>query len=370
MKDKFKTKMQGIDTIVSIPQYYINYNLNKLLDSRTGRRNDVTGKEETISLKDIALHNKAEDTWLRGKLAAAWVQLHVPEAHRKIAYVLEMASGTMEYIENTVKVKIDISKWKIALLVDLDLANLNQSDAPQAVKDAINNLKEGMFTIKQLFMNFQNANMASWSSTFTSLPESVSPFVKAKLGDFLNEYIKQIKHAKANILGYSIEVNNPGGIRSEKPTFVPTKLDFKINKYGPSIDADLDTVQFLLMNDNRPFPAAADYAPWSGNWIVPEDDKNSVYGNMAISKKCFIDEFLCPTLAKYVNITTKLQNWDEGLGPKMTQELGGKFQPIKEGALFRSYANSTSLHVMGYGMVKSNMILEIRLNCMCVQKFQ
>lgn len=350
IKTKLDTKMQGIDTIISLSQYYINYNLKQLFNSKIKRKDDRTGQEKEISLKELELYNEEEDTWLRGKLKSASIEIYVPNAPTRVIFILEMQDGTMEYNQRRERMTINIEGWKIGFEVDMNLEKLDESDVPQEVKDSAKNLGSGAYTIKQLFMDFQNAGMASWSEKYTQIPSNASSTAKQKLGEFINVYLDQIKKEKAHILGYSIEVNNPGRSEDVVATFAPQKLNFRTNQYranglseSESLRSSLDTLNFHIMTDKkRNFPS--NLLEWSGNWVEPGDSRESSYGTMAIAKSLFVDKFLLiNVLPRLINLNIKLENRQNSIEPKISKQPFIKlFDTTADGGTYSYSSNSIS----------------------------
>lgn len=92
-----------------------------------------------------------------------------------------------------------------------------------------------MFSIRQLFMDFQNANLANWDTSSTTVPPlaqvvdldnngnpipgttqvvniSTDPSSNSYFVLYMNEYMKQTQQNGHHILGYTIAVNNPNNV--------------------------------------------------------------------------------------------------------------------------------------------------------------
>jgi hypothetical protein len=333
--DKLSTIMQGVDTIVAMPQWYINYNLNNLLQNGTTTTGD--------SLKNVSL-TIGENSWLNGILSQIWTNVYVPESVSKVKFILKFASGTMDYYDLSkvppVKETADITDLQFGFDVDLSYADVTDNQTlPADVKDRaeklITSLGTGAFSIKQLLMDFQNAVLSEYDSSITLFPSNFPASAVGAFPTYLNTYLSQLEQAGGNILGYAVKVDNPGQTPDPIATFPPTNLEFVTNQYRPNenpqpsdLQPDLDTVNFLMMTAGNNFPPNP--KPWWGNFVIPNDDNNGWYGSLAMANELFVKQFLLPHLAPLVNTYWQLTDANDTLNPSYTLQSGA-FTPTTDG---------------------------------------
>jgi len=323
--------MQGVDTLIAFPQWYINYNLNKLLnDKKPG--NPI--KEVHITLGDFQLNGNVQDIW---------INVHVTGSDYKIKFILSFSKGTMDYkdLVSSKSMQVNIDGLQVGFDVDLSYEDLenNQTvpdDVKKQVEKLINYFGAGAVTIQQLLMDFQNAVLSQYDPTVTKFPTTMDSSAKAMFALYLQTYIFTLQQTGGNILGYAIKIDNPGSHPDPVATFPPTSLHFITNQYEPpsEMTKDLDTLNYLLMTNGNTFPRI-DKNYW-GNYIVPEDDIKGCYGTMAISKKLFFQDYLLPKISTFVNKYWTFSTDPKSLDPKW-EEKSGNFD---EEGTFRSENSS------------------------------
>ncbi len=352
-------QLYGVDTLVAIPQYYINFNLAQLLamarytptaDQRA-RLRENTGAcfdaqelaGDTVPISYLALYNDFDDAWLVGRVERMWVQNQASAGVAGVTFNLKLACGFMEYFQRQEMNRVDTSNWEVSFTVELSIAGLESGGAPEAVRKAIENLGNGAFSIQQLLMDFQNAYL-NVGITNRNVPEAVRyPF-----NLFMTRHLETVKKSGGDILGYALQVNDPDSVEKYlPPTFAPTALEFRVNHYRgeespPELNPSLDTINFLLMTRSKAFPGLQTLPQWWGNFVVPDDAKDGHYATMVLSKELFIDSYLLPDLAQYLNQSLDLLDQSGDLNPKATLTLNNSFRPTQLGGEFVHQTSSKS----------------------------
>lgn len=329
--------MQGYDGIVAVTQNNINANFFNIFEEENGIR------------KRISLRTEDEDT-LEGEIKPPVVRLRVKDSPRKVVFIIEIVNGVLTYWTgrgpSAKQATMEISDCKIGFVVNLGLHNLGNTviGIPEEVKKKIKNLGAGAFSVRQLFMDLQTADIASWDIAESSIPDSLKQDYKAlnRLKTMLEDYLAQLRKKGHHILGYAVTVENMNASQFRAPTIAPTDLNFYVNSYVPPAgkvdDGGLDTLCYLLMTENRPMPSAT---PSSfGNWAQNQDE----YGKVAINKTNFFDRFLLPQLAKTTNICTQIDRYTNSWNVRIESSVGGKeYKPTPDGGYYEDP------HVNKYG---------------------
>ncbi len=353
MKTALETTMQGYDTVVAVTQNNINANfkyLFKLLRDKKREEKIKELKEKKIEdiekkikeLKDIELYDGSES--IKANIAPPTIRLNVNGDPSKAVFKLTLQEGILEYWmgrgPESKLVKQTIKNWVIGFKVDLNLTGSKWDDVPKNIKDKIEprtpdgEISSEIFSVRQLFMDFQNAFLTEFDKQDTFFPKEVAdPEKSSKLKDrelddafsnFLKHYLESCKKEQnVDILGYSITTKNPNNVKDIHPSFPPTSVTFATNLFlpdgtpkpdlssytaeGDSNVGGLDTLNFLMMTANRPQPSPKPSSPnWFGNWV----NNKGEYGVVAIAKQLFVDNFLLPELAKSTTLKSdfKLEN--------------------------------------------------------------
>jgi hypothetical protein len=345
------TKLYGVDTVIAIPQWYINANLNQLL---------LHGKTTTGgSLKDINISLSEGNTFLVGTLSSISTIVFVEGSVSKVKFILKFASGTMDYwdimFNPPQKKTADIKNLQFGFDVDLSHAGV---PAGQILPDAVNaaaqklrnsGLGDGAFTIQQLFMDFQNAALSQYDPDITVFPENFPASAVGAFPTYLNTYLEMLRKAGGHILGYAVKVENPGNKTDPVATFPPTQLNFVTNQYQPNnnpkkdeLKPDLDCVSYLMMTGADQFPV--NLPLWMGNFIEPSDGANGWMGVMALAKSRFVDDFLLPVLGPLVAAYWTLSDQDGSLDLKYAAATGA-LTANEQGGSWSSGTLSSHSHV-------------------------
>jgi hypothetical protein len=330
--------MQGVDTIIAIPQWYVNFNLAQIL---------ATGKTKGGgSLKDIAL-NIGTNTWIRATIDSLATKFQVAGSVTKVKFIISFASGTMDYYDISktppAKESADIAGLSFGFQVDLSFKDLaNNQDIPDYVKQQIekrmSNLGAGAYTIQQFFMDLTEGAVSTPDPTVTVYPANFPASAKAALPNYMATYVNELTQVGGHVLGYGVEVQNPGGAADPVASFPPTKLNFVTNQYeAPSPAAgtdnsDLDTINYLMMTGVDPsFPQ--NLKPWWGNFIRPGDDASGVDGVSAVRSELILSKFLIEKLSPIVCTYVEVDDRSDNISMKTVEKVG-KLTPTTLGGTF------------------------------------
>ncbi|WP_191298826.1 hypothetical protein [Lentzea cavernae] len=333
--DKRATTLQGVSTLLALPQWYLNERLSDLLEGGV----TPDGK----SLKDVRLPiDDAGDAWLTGTIAELGVVVTVPGSVGKVVFTVEFLEGTMDFYDITVAPpkpsKCDVAGLKIGFLVDLAKAGVPAERYDRLsgdLRERIAPLPRDAFTIEQLFLDFENADLVQYDKASTTFPKKMTAAAIGVFPTYLATYLERVRAADGHVLGYTVvmpEWTDPVA------TFPPSSLDFTTNRYrgakpAPG-DADLDSVQYLMMTGNAPLPD--NLKPWWGNFVTPDDGiGNTRYGTIAMAKEAFVDGYLLPSLAGVLCAHFVPQDNDENLD-LMSSAGSGTFTPTATGGTWSS----------------------------------
>ena len=351
MKTPLETTMNGYDTIVAVTQNNINANLRFLYGTKGGI-------EPKIRLSD----DKHEEG-IEAEIDAPTVRLNVAKEPGKVIFQLKLKRGTLTYWKGrgrSAQLQTQpIQDWLIGFKVDLDMTDMDARDIPKDIQDTLRPLTPagaidpGVFSVRQLFLNFENAFLAGLDRSSTAFPPDVAdPGSRNRLKDadldfvffkFLQNYL-QARRKDGNILGYAIYTRNPNAIAGIDPTFPPTSVTYATNLFLPDgrekpdsssyaaapgdEPGGLDTLNFLMMTNHRAWPSPERPGPaWFGNWVADKDH----YGTVAIASHLFVDDFLLPTLAAMTAFTTSFSFRDVSAGLSVSYRMDVPTAPNPEG---------------------------------------
>jgi hypothetical protein len=111
-------------------------------------------------------------------------------------------------------------------------------------------LSEQDFTIESLFLNFQNANIATYNQQKSNLPDAATVAFKVAIENYFNVILHEEEHPY--VLGYAIQRKKIKA--SEKAMFQPTSLDFSTSYSNyQQKQGVFSALNFLMMlNDTKP----------------------------------------------------------------------------------------------------------------------
>jgi hypothetical protein len=342
--DRLATTLCGVDTLVAVPQWYLNFNLANLL--KHGKNTD--GKP----LSGVALSYDGGSRWLKGTIDKLWTNVHVPDSPTRVKFVLHFSDGTLDYVDNTVKPTVegscDIGGLQFGFEVNLSRAAVAQDaslpdDVKKRVDELLGSLGSGAFSIQQVFMDLQNAALDQYDRSTTVFPTAMPKAAVNVLPGYVAQYLAQLAEAGGDVLGYAITVGHGVDMPA---TFPPTELRFATNQYqggddGKTLTPDLDTLNYRLITKDGAFPVNPQ--PWWGNFVVPGDIQSGWYGTLALSSRLFIRDFLLPRLAPIVLGYLTFSDRDGSIDPDY-QAQTGTFTPTQYGGFWESGTYSARSH--------------------------
>jgi hypothetical protein len=306
--------MQGVHTLLAMPQWYINAGLDELLQFG---RTTAGG-----SLKDVALRmTSASDAWLSGTVSEMATAVYVENNPGQVRFLVTFGSGTLHYDNG--KSSCGIAGLTVAVRADLS-------------KTQTAGLKPGGFTIEQLLMDLQAASAVSYDTT--SFPASVPDAAKTQFPELMKQYLVNAAAAGGTLLGYAVAVPPAG---DPAATYPPTGLRLVTNQFqgsSPAVpvrDPDTDTVTYLAMTGGQQFPQKLN--PWWGNFVQPADGRDPEvpwYGTIAVARDLFLD-FLLPAVSPQACAYWKLKD-ASGTMDIQYDSAAGSLQRTADGGTWRS----------------------------------
>lgn len=331
--DKLGTQMQGVSTIVAVPQWYLQNNLDLLV-----KNGETTAGKK---IKDVYLTDPTDgNLWLSGVLSALKVHVYVPGAPTRMKFILQFASGTMQYVDEggiaPKQLECKIDGLVFGFDVNLSYQDVEDNpDLPPDVRAAVSSLLQykdgGAFTIQHLFMELENAAVEQYDPALTVWSPDMPQAARDQFPRYLGSYLTALTQVGGNTLGYAIAVDTTA---DSPATFPATSLRYRTNQYqnGAAGDATLDCVLYLMMTDGEDFPKT--FQPWWGDLTVPDDRTTGWNGTMAVAERKFVPGFLLPSIAPLLTSFWKLR---DGSGLDAVYDLSsGSFTPTALGGHFDS----------------------------------
>lgn len=305
---KGATRMQGVHTILALPQSYLAFRLSRLLS--TGRT--TTGAR----LDKVRLPDSTGKFWLDGTVSALGITVSVPGAAGKVLLTVAFSAGRMECPEEE---PCDIAGLTVGFLVDIAKAGGDHDRLPKDVEELAAALPAGSFTINKLFLDLERADLTTYDPGSTVFPKGMPDRARAAFAAYLATYLDWVRQADGHVLGYAVTVPE---WHDTVATFPPTSLDLAVNTYrGDPADARRDCLLYLMMTGGQPLPK--DTQPWWGNFVLPSDGaSNGWYGAMAMARSLFVDDFLVRRLSPIVTRYWQLGDTDRGLDLVRTDHAG------------------------------------------------
>lgn len=188
--------------------------------------------------------------------------------------------GTWTYVKNE---QSSDDPWIYSWIVDLNIVSSDSAfeDLPEATQAALQNVdSDSMFSIQQLALDLTNAPQSNGLVSDTGAPIDGDPLFNAYLASFW-DYLKE---TEATAL---LTATLPSSPNDATPTLIPTALNFVIQPYdGSAENAGLDTLNYLVMSDNKPLPDPVNPITWP--WVEPSSSTELPSGVMAVQKADFV----------------------------------------------------------------------------------
>lgn len=201
--------------------------------------------------------------------------------------------------------------WQFQFAVDLDLRTDSVTNQfhllPPRTQQLVKNLGVNIFSIQQLFLNLNTAQLQNKQPSIPNLePTSVLAILLQTV--FLRAYLQTIDQSGDGILlGYTVSTSHPV---PHEATLVPTNLNIHISPYKFANGSDttnfpLYSLNYLIASQNRLLPAPVDF---SWNWIT-ESEADMYDGVVAVRRNVFRD-FLKETLSPKLKTICLIPNVD------------------------------------------------------------
>lgn len=301
--------LQGFDMIVSITQETINYQLKELWKKGIVHKHLSFAAQAESTVKHI---KQAVSVGLEADLAPPTVEiLDGSDNRRKLLFHLKMTSGSLA--SDSFDSRLLFANWEYVFTVDLDMQEIahaavqNHTAIPDEVKNHLAGFTEDMFTIRHLFMDFQDADLATYdkSRSHCPLPDDWGGGDLAqKPGDFtltlvqaaLEGHFKALTgSANPYILGYAVASKQAGGVNL-LPTLDPTAATFSTN-YN-STNQTLSSLNFLVMTNHHPLPTDPAAALFTQDAVAATDAD----GRFLVAQDSFFSGWLLPQLQSAISL--------------------------------------------------------------------
>ncbi|KAG6853601.1 hypothetical protein C0991_002924 [Blastosporella zonata] len=302
-----KTDMQGFDQIVAITED----NINASFEFRHGR------EPGPLKKLNIVVKNEGSLTADMGPPTIHFIREadQAMSDQPRVYFHLHLRSGAMKYWTghgpDSVLETLDIQGWTLAFNVNITAQELAKIPPEILAKIA----QVGSYSVSQLLFNFTSPYISNFDRGYSSTPgldltEGEQNKEKLNLGNFLKEYLLDLKKSGNNVVGYSVIVKSPQP--NPIATYPPTSVKFQTMGHhvggGPNPEARSGRNLFFFLHkvDNHTMPTYD--LTFSGNWVAGESD-----GTMAISKQLIWDRYLLPKLASInleaLHTLNKLLHW-------------------------------------------------------------
>lgn len=312
----------GLHMLVAITQDTINFQLKQLF----ANEGDFPDFPRSLSLE-------LGDDSLKAQLAAPLIRLVVPGAKptdRVALFTVRMKEGTLtrsEIVKNPATGKreivdrtIEIKDWAFTFKVNLDMVQLRAAaetrgrPIPAVVRKYLE-FDEQQFEIRQLFMNFQDANLLEYDAALTSLKmpdgSALELAIVQRFVELFALHVKALRDQRPYVLGYTVSHR----ARPDRPTplFAPSACTFSV--YGEPGDPGMSCLQFLLMTGKGSELPGGDVGVFGHNWMkqqVAAEVGSS--GRMIISTEEFNRQFFVGTILGGIrNALKRVQDDELGL---------------------------------------------------------
>lgn len=309
----------GLHMLVAITQDTLNFQFKQLFLNET----DFPDFPRQLSLE-------LGDDSLKVQLDAPLVRLVVPGAKptdRVALFTVRMKEGTLtrsEIVKNPTTGKreisdrvIEIKDWAFTFKVNLDMVQLKSAaetrgrSVPEVVRKYLE-FHEEQFEIRQLFMNFQDANLLEYEPSLTrvKMPDgsALDVAVMQRFLELFSLHVKGLRDQRPYVLGYSVS-QRP---RPDRPPslFAPSACTFSV--YADGQDAGMSCLQFLLMTGKETQLPGGDVGVFTHNWMKQDIAAQAgSSGRMIISTEEFNRQFFFGTILGGIRNALKRATDDE-----------------------------------------------------------
>jgi hypothetical protein len=279
---------------------------------------DLDGFDMVYALTDQTINSQFKLLWALGVLPSSWkasiknglysidAQLGTPSfsfdpkdsSARNVNLILPLSKGTFNYASVEVdddgnpvvkRQKSDISGSTLQLTSSLRLADVAASYAdashiPAEVKAQLDAFDDSMFSIQNLFMDLEDANLLNTFQFNTNgRIDMTQPELVGRVRDLIQAYVNGIKNsANPYILGYSVTNKHAEG---SDATWKPTGATF--STYSDVAYPLRSSLNYLLETANKPVPVG-NVGIFTSNWVT----QDNVQGTFVFSQELVLDEVL------------------------------------------------------------------------------
>lgn len=176
-------------------------------------------------------------------------QVRIAATGSVINFALAFTSGSAGFVEAPGPLGLktyDVSGWVYEVAINLDLTAVAAlGNVPENVQAQLSAFTPTMFEIQSLFMDFDSANLVSFTPVSTA-PGGPSDGL-TQLGQFMQFYLRdQVKDHNPFILGYTATAKSAQQANPDVPALLqPTGTTFTL--YQDPNNADRSTLNFALV---------------------------------------------------------------------------------------------------------------------------
>ena len=268
---------------------------------------DLKKKDEEANLYDLGLLANIEPPQI-DILSDATNELILQISFKsgsKLFYTREGKKAEYDLGENGIKYAFRVAIGKVKITSDQKIVEISEDgkETEKTLRDK--GINDSDFTIESLFLDFENANIASYDSERSVLPKEAEN--NALLQSAMVNYFKNLADSdNPYVLGYGIQKNEVK--EEEEGLFYPTGVAYSTS-YSSVERAS--TFNFLMLLDNHAFPSGNDSGVLPTSMMEYAQDKTStINGVFGLSVSEFEDVYissLSEALSKqmYANSTDK-----------------------------------------------------------------
>ncbi len=313
------TDSAGFPMVTAISQDTINYQISQLF------KEGIVHQTLQVTMADTGIS-------INATLTAPTIDVSVAGSMSTVIFNINMPSGSFTYYEgfgpNATQHVINFQNWVYAFDVNLNLQQIAQADVqsstvvPPVVQQILQNFTADQFSISHLFMDFQNADIARYDPTRTTMPmpdgSTITPGQLTQWQNAIENYFTSLAgSANPYILGYAVAAHDANAAAGQSPLFNPTGATFSTYQGGTA--SWQRSLNFLLVTDNASMPAV----PPNGALAASAISSQSYDGALVISPSLFLAGYVegqvlplvasalsLPAFTKAGAVYTSTSTWD------------------------------------------------------------
>jgi hypothetical protein len=296
----------GFDIVVAVTEDTVNFQFEQLFRQR------LIPDTLKVELADTGLAIDAT-------LSAPMISIAPSGATGTVLFLVRMARGTFHYYEgfgpSARSRKIAIDDWTYAFRVTMNFAELDRTlgraALPESVRRSLEAFDDEQFTVRQLLLDFENADLADFDPAHTSMPlpdgKKPSPNLLAQWQNALSDYFRSLKGtAHPYVLGYTVR-DRDGVAHQDVPALLNPSGGTCSTYRNPS-SAGLSTLNFLLaargVTDDKLPPV-----PPNGVFAEPLCTDEAYDGVMLVDADVFRTGYLEPVLLPAIAGATGMEGF-------------------------------------------------------------